>query len=427
MSKKCIKCGQPLPDNASFCPHCTAVQKEKQEIKAPKRWRKAAFGATAVVVLLAAVGVAFSLHHRPKSYEGGAQVVYTDKGKSYKLLLNFSEDDGVTGHAQSERTDTLAQGMESALPCQLYVLDQETGELAWEEFTEKVVSCKVDTKPGENSRKVDYVEPVHNESFPNAAYVSDIIYTSDSGTNDILWNLTMKNGDTISLSTRLTIEKQAAVTYFSEDTPMETTEELNALLASIEEEVSSETPVYLHLPAVTYDGDIVFGNHVWGIYGSSDGDDVTTFTGTVSLRGLNGNYAEMSGIQFKGNSGIGVNVLSRIPDSGKYIDIKVNGSNVQVPFRHIIYAEHFSHMIHIHTTGGKELITRQSFEAFTASLKMDPRFYLCSRGVVINLDHAVDFDGALFILDDESRISVSRKLVKNARQTFMDFLFQRGH
>ena len=120
-------------------------------------------------------------------------------------------------------------------------------------------------------------------------------------------------------------------------------------------------------------------------------------------------------------------VLSRIPDSGKYIDIKVNGSNVQVPFRHIIYAEHFSHMIHIHTTGGKELITRQSFEAFTASLKMDPRFYLCSRGVVINLEHAVDFDGALFILDDETRISVSRKLVKNARQTFMDFLFQRGH
>ena len=28
MSKKCVKCGQPLPDNASFCPHCTAVQTE---------------------------------------------------------------------------------------------------------------------------------------------------------------------------------------------------------------------------------------------------------------------------------------------------------------------------------------------------------------------------------------------------------------
>ena len=117
----------------------------------------------------------------------------------------------------------------------------------------------------------------------------------------------MKNGDTISLSTRLTIEKQAAVTYFAEDTPMETTEELNALLASIEEEVPSDTPVYLHLPAVTYDGEISFGNHVFGIYGSTEGDAGTTFTGTVSMRGLKGNYADLSGIRFAGESGIGLN------------------------------------------------------------------------------------------------------------------------
>ena len=46
MSKKCVKCGQPLPDNASFCPHCTAVQTEKQEVKAPKRWKKAALSSS---------------------------------------------------------------------------------------------------------------------------------------------------------------------------------------------------------------------------------------------------------------------------------------------------------------------------------------------------------------------------------------------
>ena len=40
MSKKCIKCGHPLPDNASFCPHCTAVQMEKKEVKTPRRWKK---------------------------------------------------------------------------------------------------------------------------------------------------------------------------------------------------------------------------------------------------------------------------------------------------------------------------------------------------------------------------------------------------
>ena len=307
MSKKCVKCGQSLPDNASFCPHCTAIQNEKTEIKVPRRWKKKALTAVAALVLLAVAGVAISVHHRPQTYEGGAQITYEDKGRLYKVLLTFSQGDGVTGHAQGERTDTLSEGMDSALPCQLYVLNQETGELAWEEFTEEVEFCRVDVKPGENSQKVEYIEPVHNESFPDAAYVSDIYYPADSGTNDILWTLTMKNGDTISLSTRLTIEKQAAVTYFSEDTPMETTEELNALLTSIEEEVPSETPVYLHLPAVTYEGDITFGNHVWGIYGSTEGDAVTTFTGTVSMKGLNGNYAEITGADFQGDSGTGLN------------------------------------------------------------------------------------------------------------------------
>ena len=118
-------------------------------------------------------------------------------------------------------------------------------------------------------------------------------------------------------------------------------------------------------------------------------------------------------------------VLSRIPDSGKYIDVKVNGSNIQVPFRSIVFAEHFSHMIHIHTAGERELVTRQSFDSFITSLKMDSRFYQCNRGVVINLEHAVDFDGTGFRLDNGGNVPVSRKLLKNARQTFMEFLFQR--
>ena len=117
-------------------------------------------------------------------------------------------------------------------------------------------------------------------------------------------------------------------------------------------------------------------------------------------------------------------ILSRIPAPEKILELKINGSDLQVPFKTIIYAEHFSHMIRIHTTGGKEMLTRQSFEAFTASLKMDSRFYSCNRGIVINLEHAVDFDGNMFLMDDDNNIPVSRKLLKNARQTFMEFLFQ---
>ena len=118
-------------------------------------------------------------------------------------------------------------------------------------------------------------------------------------------------------------------------------------------------------------------------------------------------------------------ILSRIPASEKKLTVKVNGSDLQIPFKTIVHADHFSHMIHIHTTKEKELVIRQSFGTFTAPLKEDSRFFVCNRGTIINMEHAVDFDGTMFLLDDGSKIAVSRELSKLARQHFMDYLFQR--
>ena len=57
----------------------------------------------------------------------------------------------------------------------------------------------------------------------------------------------------------------------------------------------------------------------------------------------------------------------------------------------------------------------------------DWRFFLCSRGVLVNMEHAKDFDGTDFILKNGKRISVSRNLAKAARMAFGDFLFGRGN
>ena len=83
MSKKCVKCGHPLPEDASFCPHCTAIQVEKEEIRAPRRWKKKVFVIGALLVFLAGVGFAFSLYHKPKVYEANAWIVYPDQDHSY--------------------------------------------------------------------------------------------------------------------------------------------------------------------------------------------------------------------------------------------------------------------------------------------------------------------------------------------------------
>ena len=119
-------------------------------------------------------------------------------------------------------------------------------------------------------------------------------------------------------------------------------------------------------------------------------------------------------------------LLTRIGHTDKYMELKAEGSLLHLRYQDIIYAEHFAHIIYVHTTVSKVLATRQTFKAFTAPLTTDPRFFICSRGVIVNMEHAADFEGSSFCMKDGSHIFVSQELLKNARQAFMEYLLQRG-
>lgn len=118
-------------------------------------------------------------------------------------------------------------------------------------------------------------------------------------------------------------------------------------------------------------------------------------------------------------------IVKRFPVQDRYIEVNATGGAVRLSFQEILYAEHYQHRIHIYKTGGRETVTRQTFRDFTSSLT-DRRFFLCSRGVIVNLEHVADFDGLNFVLNNGKRIPVSRNLAKTARQAFGDFLFGRG-
>ena len=98
------------------------------------------------------------------------------------------------------------------------------------------------------------------------------------------------------------------------------------------------------------------------------------------------------------------------------LTVKVDGSDIHLRYRDIISAEHFAHIINIRTTAGKTLAMRQSFKAFTEPLKKDPRFFVCGRGTIINMENAADFQDAAFRMTDGSQVYVSQELLKAARQ-----------
>lgn len=118
--------------------------------------------------------------------------------------------------------------------------------------------------------------------------------------------------------------------------------------------------------------------------------------------------------------------ISELRASGeKYTELRTSRGIVRLHLRDISYAEHFQHQIHVHTTEGRTVVTRQTFGEFCEKLN-DERFFLCNRGMVVNMEHADDFDGKVFILKSGERIPVSRSFPKDARTAFGDFLFRGG-
>ena len=115
-------------------------------------------------------------------------------------------------------------------------------------------------------------------------------------------------------------------------------------------------------------------------------------------------------------------IVKRCPETDRYIEINTMAGIVRLRFQDILYAEHYQHQIYVYGTNGQKYVTRQTFREFTASLT-DGRFFLCSRGVLVNMEHAEDFDGTDFILKGGKRVKVSRALAKDARTAFGDYIF----
>ena len=287
MSRLCRNCGAELPEGAAFCPHCETAQVEKHAAGRPRLWRRKALAAgLALLGLLAALGGARALRnvppfYEPRTYDQGAECLYEADGVTYHLLLTFGSE-GWIPRAEAERSEIRTGASETL--SQLCVYREEGRETCREEFLALVKSCMAEIVPGEDARAMDCGTVEEDHSSPYAILGTEIGYRPGDGENDIRWTLTMRNGDTIRMSHRFTAGERPVLVYRPEDTPLETAEELQALLDEIAETVDDGlTDVRIYLPAVTYDRPIIMERGC-SLLGSGEGEARTTFTQGIRVR-----------------------------------------------------------------------------------------------------------------------------------------------
>lgn len=97
---------------------------------------------------------------------------------------------------------------------------------------------------------------------------------------------------------------------------------------------------------------------------------------------------------------------------------------VDVPLEEILYAQYANHIMDVHTTQGV-FCTRQSFQDFAAQLPHTGRFFVCGRGLVINLSQVAKVGDHALLLENGEKLDFPLRRKKEIQRAYTEWQFIR--
>lgn len=307
---KCPYCNAELPDEASFCPHCARSLKERKEVAAPRPYRrKIVITALCAALVLAGIAI-YSAANRAGIYEtDGAYLAYSDSDGDFELVAAFFPGDIENKKPVKSKTVSQVVDEESNMPVMIGVY--RDGKLLEDpgEFFGKVEKCTLTAEPNENDA-VLLSEPEYKIDYAPAARECDLHYNGRSGTSELCWELIMKNGDTLRLKQTFEVLPLEHQIFTADDFPMDTIEDIEALIGKINAEASDDAVVDIYLPPKTYNGDLSIVSRSVNIFGDTDGG--TVLQGSLSVNTDIPYNMHLTDISFEGQSGTGLSATASV-------------------------------------------------------------------------------------------------------------------
>lgn len=209
------------------------------------------------------------------------------------------------------RSELIPAGGTVDFPATVMVQDATTQEDCPEDFAPLLDSWDVTVSAPEGVSRVKLWD-AEEETPESPALLYRRLWGDNTCThNEIVWTLRMKNGDVLTLTQTIELLPQEVRTYSTADTPLDTAQELQALLDRLAEEYNADTSITVELPDVTYDAPVSVGCAVT-LKGSG-----TTFAAPVTVTPLSDTerchaYVRFSEVSFEGD-GSGTGVTARAP------------------------------------------------------------------------------------------------------------------
>ena len=116
-----------------------------------------------------------------------------------------------------------------------------------------------------------------------------------------------------------------------------------------------------------------------------------------------------------------------VPSSISLLEISGRGHSmpVDVALDDILYGQYLDHVMTVYTGSGAYR-TRSSFQDFTAQLPHTGRFYVCGRGLVVNLSHVARVLDSELLLKNGERIPFSRNRRQEIQQAYAEWAVDRS-
>lgn len=248
----------------------------------------------------------------PDPYLAACQTYYTGAdGREYHVFTAVTPSIEGRTDPVGYRSELIPAGGTVDFPATVMVEDAVTQDYAAEDFAALLDSWDVSVTAPEGVSRVKLWD-AEEETPESPALLYRRLRADPTCThNEVVWTLRMKSGDVLHLTMTVEFEEQQALRITPEDAPLETAQELQALLDRLAEEYNADTSITVELPDVTYDAPVSVGCAVT-LKGSG-----TAFAAPVTVMPLSDTerchaYVRFSEVSFEG-AGSGTGVTARAP------------------------------------------------------------------------------------------------------------------
>lgn len=250
----------------------------------------------------------------PDPYTAACQTYYTGAdGREYHLFTAMTPAPQGSTEPVGYHSELIPANDGASVDCPATVIaeDAVTQDYAAEDFAALLDSWDVSVTAPEGVSRVKLWD-AEEETPESPALLYRRLRADPTCThNEVVWTLRMKSGDVLHLTMTVEFEEQTTLYFGRQDAPLETAQELQALLDRLAEEYDADTSITVELPDVTYDAPVSVGCAVT-LKGSG-----TAFAAPVTVMPLSDTerchaYVRFSEVNFEGD-GSGTGVTARAP------------------------------------------------------------------------------------------------------------------